>query len=95
MCYAIPAKLIAINGQIGTVDYFGEHRQVLLDLDDLHIGDYIYAQGGVSVRKIAEQPNVFQHYPVEYNNIFPNNPQPPLALPYNNNDKQDEKNQNQ
>lgn len=54
MCYAIPAKLIEIKGHIGVIDYFGEHRQILLDLDDLKIGDYVYAQGGVLVRKIPE-----------------------------------------
>ncbi|MCK4870396.1 MAG: [FeFe] hydrogenase H-cluster radical SAM maturase HydE [Gammaproteobacteria bacterium] len=54
MCYAIPAKLVAIEGDKGIVDYFGEQRKVLLDLDDVKIGDYIFAQGGVMVRKIPE-----------------------------------------
>ncbi|MBU0581179.1 MAG: radical SAM protein [Candidatus Margulisbacteria bacterium] len=55
MCYAIPAKLIEINGQKGVVDYFGEKRNILLDLDDLQIGDYVYAQGGILVRKVPEE----------------------------------------
>jgi len=55
MCYVIPAKLIGIEGNIGIIDYFGEHRKVLLDLEDLQIGDYVYAQGGVLVRKIPEK----------------------------------------
>lgn len=55
MCYAIPAKLIAINGHTGIVDYFGEKRKILLDLDDLNVGDYVYAQGGILVRKIPEK----------------------------------------
>lgn len=55
MCYVIPAKLIGIEGNIGIIDYFGEHRRVLLDLEDLQIGDYVYAQGGVLVRKIPEK----------------------------------------
>lgn len=55
MCYAIPAKLIAIDGHTATVDYFGEERQILLDLDDVRIGDYLYAQGGISVRKIPTE----------------------------------------
>lgn len=65
MCYAIPAKLVAINGQIGIVDYFGEQRKVLLDdIDLLKIGDYIYAQGGVYVRKIpkAEALEILEHW---------------------------------
>ncbi len=55
MCYAIPAKLIARDGLTGTIDYFGETRQILLDLDDIEIGDYLYAQGGISVRKIPTE----------------------------------------
>ncbi|MCL5261637.1 MAG: [FeFe] hydrogenase H-cluster radical SAM maturase HydE [Gammaproteobacteria bacterium] len=55
MCYAIPAKLIAIHGKIGTIDYFGETRKILLDLDNVKIGDYVYAQGGVLVRTIPEK----------------------------------------
>lgn len=54
MCYAIPAKIIAIQDNFCTVDYFGEQRKVLLDLEDIQIGDYIYAQGGISVRKIPK-----------------------------------------
>jgi biotin synthase len=53
MCYAIPAKLIAIQGNIGIIDYFGETRKILLDLDDVQVGDYVYAQGGVLIRKIS------------------------------------------
>ena len=64
MCYAIPAKLISINGQTGIIDYFGEKRKILLDLDDLKIGDYVYAQGGVLVRKIPEKEatEILEHW---------------------------------
>jgi len=55
MCYAIPAKLISRQGNTGIVDYFGEERKILLDLDDINIGDYVYAQGGISVRKVPEK----------------------------------------
>ena len=57
MCYAIPAKLVEIkeDQKIGVIDYFGEQRKVLLDLDDLKVGDYVYAQGGVLIRKIPEK----------------------------------------
>lgn len=64
MCYAIPAKLISIDDQIGIIDYFGEQRKILLDLDDLQIGDYVYAQGGVLVRKIPEKDalEILEHW---------------------------------
>lgn len=55
MCYAIPAKVVAIKDKIAVIDYFGEKRQILLDLDDIQVGDYVYAQGGVLVRKISEE----------------------------------------
>ena len=54
MCYAIPGKLVGIQGNIGTVDYFGEKRRVLVDAD-ASIGDYVYAQGGIIINKISEE----------------------------------------
>jgi biotin synthase len=54
MCYAIPAKLIKIQGSIGVIDYFGEHRKILLDDPTVKVGDYVYAQGGVLVSKVPE-----------------------------------------
>lgn len=54
MCYAIPAKLIAIKeNNIAVVDYFGEQRNILCDPEDnVQVGDYVFAQGGILVRKI-------------------------------------------
>jgi len=53
MCYAIPARLVEIKEPMrGVVDYFGERRNILLDIPDIQVGDYLYAQGGISVRKI-------------------------------------------
>jgi len=54
VCYAIPGKLVAIKGNIGVVDYFGEHRNVLMDTD-VEVGDYVYAQGGVLISKISKE----------------------------------------
>jgi len=55
MCYAIPAKLIQILGNIGVVDYFGEQRKILLDGTPVSVGNYVYAQGGVLVSVIPEK----------------------------------------
>jgi biotin synthase len=56
MCYAIPAKLIEIcDRQIGIVEYFGETRRILIDLPDIKVGDYVYAQGGISIRKVPKK----------------------------------------
>ena len=54
MCYAIPGKVIAIDNKIVTVEYFGEQKQAINELDGLQIGDYIYAQGGYVIKNIPE-----------------------------------------
>jgi biotin synthase len=56
MCYAIPGKVAEINGRVAVIDYFGERRKAYVDLiDDLKIGDNIYAQGGFVLRKISDE----------------------------------------
>jgi biotin synthase len=55
MCYAIPGKIVELNGKIAVVDYFGEHRNVLNEFIDVQRGDYVYAQGGILVQKIPEK----------------------------------------
>lgn len=54
MCYAIPGKIEAIDKKIVVVDYFGEKKKACNELDDLSVGDYIYAQGGYVIQKIPE-----------------------------------------
>ena len=52
MCYAIPAQIIEIKYPKAIIDYYGEKRNILLDDTKVKVGDYVYAQGGVFVRKI-------------------------------------------
>lgn len=52
MCYAIPGKVVDIDDRFVTVEYFGEKKRALNEIDDLCIGDYIYAQGGYVIQKI-------------------------------------------
>jgi biotin synthase len=54
MCYAIPGKIVDINKRVVTVDYFGEKRKARNDFFELNRGEYIYAQGGFVVNKVAE-----------------------------------------
>jgi biotin synthase len=54
MCYAIPGKIEAIDKKIVVVDYFGEKKKAYNELDNLSVGDYIYAQGGYVIQKIPE-----------------------------------------
>lgn len=53
MCYAIPAKLVALEKNTAVLDYFGEKRRVLSTLIPVRVGDYVYAQGGIIVNKIS------------------------------------------
>ncbi len=55
MCYAIPGKIIKLDGKIAVVDYFGEKRSALNDFITVQRGDYVYAQGGIIVDKIPKK----------------------------------------
>ena len=52
MCYAIPGKVKGFEGKIALVDYFGEEKKAINELDYLNVGDYIYAQGGYVIERI-------------------------------------------
>jgi len=52
MCYAIPGKVIDIDRDIVTIEYFGEKRKAKNEFFKLTDGDYVYAQGGFVVQKI-------------------------------------------
>jgi len=52
MCYAIPGKVLEINGRKATIDYFGEQKQAYNELVEVAVGDYIYAQGGFIITKV-------------------------------------------
>lgn len=54
MCYSIPGKVIDIQKNIALIDYFGEKKEALIDVEDIKIGDYVYAQGGVIVQDLQE-----------------------------------------
>ena len=55
MCYAIPGKIIDINGKIITVDYFGEKRKARNEFFELKLDEYIYAQGGIVIQQITDE----------------------------------------
>jgi len=55
MCYAIPGKVIELKDKIAIIDYFGEQKNALNELETLSIGDYVYAQGGFVIEKIPEK----------------------------------------
>ena len=55
MCYAIPGKVKEIQDKTIIVDYFGEDKKAHNELEDLQIGDYVYAQGGYVINKITPE----------------------------------------
>ncbi len=48
MCLAIPSRIVALAGDMATVECFGERREVSLMLIDapLMLGDYVLVQAG-------------------------------------------------
>ncbi|OIQ91479.1 hydrogenase isoenzymes formation protein HypC [mine drainage metagenome] len=56
MCMAIPSRVIALLGEMATVECFGEQRDVSLMLMDgpLALGDYVLVQaGGFAYERVA------------------------------------------
>ncbi|RLC25286.1 MAG: HypC/HybG/HupF family hydrogenase formation chaperone [Deltaproteobacteria bacterium] len=55
MCLAIPARIIDIRNDMGTIDMDGTQRDVsLLLLEDAEVGDYVYVHAGFAIHKIDE-----------------------------------------
>jgi len=54
VCYAIPGRVVSVEGKTVAVDYFGELRKAHAVDCSVQPGEYIYAQGGIVVGKISE-----------------------------------------
>jgi hydrogenase expression/formation protein HypC len=56
MCLGVPGKVVAIDGNVATVDFWGVRRQVLLDVVDepVAVGDYVLNHVGYAIRRIPE-----------------------------------------
>lgn len=57
MCMAIPSRVIALAGEMATVECFGAQRDVSLMLmgDDVALGDYVLVQAGGFAYERVEQ----------------------------------------
>ncbi|MCD6591431.1 MAG: HypC/HybG/HupF family hydrogenase formation chaperone [Thaumarchaeota archaeon] len=56
MCYAIPAKVIEIRGDMGVVDFGnGVRREILLGLVDAKVGDYVLVHAGFAIKVLDEK----------------------------------------
>lgn len=53
MCYSMPGLIEAVEGDRVTIRYFKQRREAINDgLDGLAVGDYVYAQNGIVIRKV-------------------------------------------
>ena len=54
MCLGVPGRIVAIDGNLATVDFWGVQRQVRLDVVDERVqpGDYILNHVGYAIRRI-------------------------------------------
>lgn len=57
MCLGVPGKVLAIDGLVATVDFFGVTRKVRLDIidADVHVGDYVLNHVGYAIRRIPDE----------------------------------------
>jgi len=56
MCLAIPAKIIAINGEEAVVEMDGVRRTAVVSfVKDARIGDYVLLHAGFAIRKWSEE----------------------------------------
>ncbi len=54
MCFAVPGKIIEIEGDMATIDYKTEKRKAKIIEPDYKIGDYVIVQGKIVVEKVPE-----------------------------------------
>ena len=54
MCLGVPGKVIAVDGDVATVDFWGVRRQIRLEVVDESVspGDYILNHVGYAIRRI-------------------------------------------
>jgi hydrogenase expression/formation protein HypC len=53
----VPGRIVAIDGPVATVDFWGVRREVRLDVVDepVAIGDYVLNHVGYAIRRIPER----------------------------------------
>jgi hydrogenase expression/formation protein HypC len=57
MCLGVPGKVLAIDGQVATVDFFGVRKELRLDIVDepVTVGDYVLNHVGFAIRRIPPE----------------------------------------
>lgn len=57
MCLGVPGKVVAVDGLLATVDFWGLRKQIRLELVDVPVqpGDYILNHVGYAIRRIPSE----------------------------------------
>lgn len=56
MCYAIPAKILQIDGDTAKVDYGGVKKNINISLlESVRKGDYVLIHAGFAIEKLEKQ----------------------------------------
>ena len=55
MCLGIPGQVVAVNGNVAIVDFWGVRKDVKLEILEIPVvaGDYIVNHAGYAIRRIA------------------------------------------
>lgn len=64
MCYAIPAKIIKIEGDTAVADYGGIKKKINISLLNISLGDYVLVHAGFAIEKISQKSaeDILQKY---------------------------------
>lgn len=57
MCLAIPVRVVAVEGNVATVDLGGSRAKAYLDTlgEPVSVGDYILVHAGFAIRRLDPQ----------------------------------------
>jgi hydrogenase expression/formation protein HypC len=57
MCLGVPGRVVSVDGEIATVDFWGVTRSIRLDVVDAPVapGDYVLNHVGFAIRRIPPE----------------------------------------
>ena len=56
LCYAVPGKVVEIDGEVGIVDFGNDvRREVVLAMVDAKPGDYVLVHAGYAIKVLDEE----------------------------------------
>ncbi len=55
MCFAIPGKIIKIDGDLAIADFVGEKRKINIKFVNVKLGDYVICAGDIAADVIPKE----------------------------------------